>query len=110
MMFSYYQWQFGFPETNNAGALFLFILIDAKIDAGGESVEVNGYFTVGIIRFRIAEVVDQFGELCRHLIRIGCFFILILFPLLNILTDKQSFTHRYSFIVWEMILFKREPL
>ena len=93
MIFTDHQRQFGFPESDDPGRLLFFIPVDPQVDPGCKAIEILRHLTLRIECFGIPQIVDQFGELTRHFIRISSRMILILFPLINIFFNKETFSH-----------------
>ena len=96
MMFTDHKRKLCFPETDNTRRFLLLIFIYTQVNTGREFVQIYGYPALRIKSFGITQVIYQFSKPVRHLIGIRGRLILINFPLLNILLDELTFTHKNS--------------
>src|SRR6185312_12417638 len=85
--------QFRLPETRESRYLLALVAVNAQVDARGKTVEVLGHPAMGIKGLGISQVVHEIGELRGHLIRIAGRLILVLLPFIDILLDKETFSH-----------------
>jgi uncharacterized RDD family membrane protein YckC len=88
--------QFCFPKPHDTGRFFFLVSINPQIYTRSKIIQIYSNLTMWIKRLGKAEIVHQFRKAVRHFIRIRCRFILINFPLLNILLDELTFTHKNS--------------
>lgn len=102
--------QIGLPEFQQPVGFFLPVPVNIQVDLRSLAVDKPGYFPGRIERFRIGKIIQQFGKIGCHLVRVRGRLMLDLQPAVFVLFYKKGLSQSFPrlgckimfFYVWQV--------